>query len=88
MNKSRREVVAIRDFSQPKAPNERVYDVMSVFAEVYGEYSDYHGGYKWQKLTVAANYFGYKFHAHDSLEDVRATLHCYKKIQELLEKQQ
>ena len=65
-----------------------VYDVMSVFAEVYGEYSDYHGGYKWQKLTVAANYFGYKFHAHDSLEDVRATLHCYKKIQELLEKQQ
>ena len=23
-----------------------------------------------------------------SLEDVRATLHCYKKIQELLEKQQ
>ena len=65
-----------------------VYDVMSVFAEVYGEYSDYHGGYKWQKLTVAANYFGYKFHAHDSLEDARATLHCYKKIQELLEKQQ
>lgn len=60
-----------------------VYDVMLVFAEVYGEYSDYHGGYKWQKLTVAANYFGYQFEAHDSLEDVRATLYCYNKIKEM-----
>lgn len=60
-----------------------VYDVMIVFAEVYGEYSDYYGGYKWQKLTVAANYFGYQFEAHDSLEDVRATLYCYNKIKEM-----
>lgn len=36
---------------------------------------------KWQKLSTAASYYGYKFKAHDSLEDVRATLYVYKKLQ-------
>lgn len=36
--------------------------------------------YKWQKLTTAARYYGYQFNAHDSLEDVRATLHVAKEI--------
>ena len=41
----------------------------------------YFGDYKWQKLSTAASYYGYKFKAHDSLEDVRATLYVYKKLQ-------
>ena len=59
-----------------------VVDVMLEFAEVYGEKNYYYGGYKWQKLTTAASYYGYKFAAHDSLEDVRATLFIYRKMRE------
>ena len=55
-----------------------LYDVMLEFAPVYGEWSDYHGDYKWQKLITCAAYYGYGFNAHDSLEDVKATLYCYK----------
>lgn len=65
-----------------KKPNKKYLDVMLDFAEIYGEWSDYHNCYKWQKLTVASAYYGYEFKAHDSLEDVRATLfvaqHIYK----------
>ena len=45
-------------------------------------YSAYRGVEKWQKLTSAAKHFKYKFEAHDSLEDVKATLFCYKKMLE------
>lgn len=55
-------------------------DPMIDFAEIYGEFSEYHNAYKWQKLTTAARYYGYQFNAHDSLEDVRATLHVAKEI--------
>lgn len=44
-------------------------------------WNEYFGDYKWQKLSTAASYYGYKFKAHDSLEDVRATLYVYKKLQ-------
>jgi DNA polymerase-3 subunit epsilon len=53
------------------------------FAEYYGEWNDYFQSFKWQKLSMCAYYFGYEFNAHDSLEDVKATLHCYNKINEL-----
>ena len=59
-----------------------VCDVMKDFAEVYGEWSDYYGGYKWQSLSTAAAYYDYDFDAHDSLEDVRATLYVYRKMHE------
>lgn len=62
-------------------PNVPHYDVMLEFAPIYGEWSDYHGNYKWQKLTTCARYYGYTFKAHDSLEDVRATLYCYNRMQ-------
>lgn len=29
-----------------------------------------------------AEYYGYEFKAHDSLEDAKATLYCYKKMEE------
>ncbi|MBR2861590.1 MAG: 3'-5' exonuclease [Clostridia bacterium] len=49
------------------------FDVMRHFA------SQYNQG-KVQKLVSCAQYFGYNFNAHDSLEDAKATLFCFKKI--------
>lgn len=57
-----------------------VYDVMLEFAPIYGEWNEQHGNYKWQKLITCANYYGYNFEAHNSLEDVKATLYCYKQM--------
>ena len=36
---------------------------MLPFAEVYGEWNDFCQNYKWQKLTTAASYVGYKWPA-------------------------
>lgn len=61
-----------------------IVDVMREFAPIYGEYSDYHGDYKWQKLTVCADYYGFSWwnmKAHDSLADCLATLHCYREME-------
>lgn len=55
-------------------------DPMVMFAEIYGEWSEKYGTYKWQSLSKCAEYYGYKFKAHDSLEDVKATLWCYRKM--------
>ena len=60
-------------------------DVMKDFALYYGEYVPEYSEFKWQKLTKCAEYFGYEFKAHDSLEDVRATLFCYRKLEKLKE---
>lgn len=60
----------------------KIYDVMLEFAEVYGEYSERYGGYKWQSLIRCAEYYDYvNYKAHDALEDTRATLHCYYAMQ-------
>lgn len=45
-------------------------------------YCAYKGNERWQKLSTVAKHFKYKFEAHDSLEDVKATLYCYKKMLE------
>jgi len=58
------------------------FDVMREFAPIYGEWNEYFGDYKWQKLVTCASYYGYEFKAHDSKEDTLATLFCYKKILE------
>ena len=55
-------------------------DPMIVFAEIYGEWNEYYQNYKWQKLSKCAEYYGYEFKAHDSLEDVKATLFCLNKM--------
>lgn len=59
-----------------------IIDVMQIFAEIYGEQSEYFNGYKWQKLTTCASYYGYEWqgNAHDSLADCLATLYCYEQI--------
>ena len=54
------------------------HDVMLDFAPIYGEWNEYFGDYKWQKLSTCASYYGYEFKAHDSMEDVKATLYCWK----------
>lgn len=51
-------------------------------------YCSYRGIERWQKLTTVARHFKYSFAAHDSLEDVRATLHCYKSLVEAATKSQ
>ena len=64
--------------------NAEVVDVMLDFAEVYGEWSENYGCYKWQKLTTCAEYYNYDWGsdiAHDSLSDCRATLFCYQQLQ-------
>ena len=64
--------------------NAKVVDVMLDFAEVYGEWSENYGCYKWQKLTTCANYYCYDWgedNAHNSLSDCRATLFCYQQLQ-------
>ncbi|MBS5651999.1 MAG: 3'-5' exonuclease [Eubacterium sp.] len=56
----------------------KIYDVMLEFAYIAGEYNEKHNSYKWKPLTYCAKYYGYTdYKAHDALEDVRATLHCY-----------
>ena len=55
-------------------------DPMLMFAEVYGEWNAYHGNYRWQKLTTAADYYGYDFDAHDALGDVKATLYIFRRM--------
>lgn len=54
-----------------------IIDVMQHFAPIYGEWDDKRQDYKWKNLTTAAQYYGYDFSAHDSLEDVKATLFVY-----------
>ena len=49
--------------------------VMRWFAQLYGEWNEYHGNYKWQKLTTAATYFRINpSSAHSAAGDALATL--------------
>lgn len=43
-------------------------------------YKKYVGSRRWVKLEIAAGSFGYTFNAHDSLEDVKATLFLYNQL--------
>lgn len=63
--------------------NAIIVDVMILFAEIYGEWSEIHNDYKWQKLTNCAEYYGYDWGnstAHNSLNDCQATLYAYNAI--------
>lgn len=54
-----------------------VFDVMREYAPIHGAWSDYHQDYKFVKLSTCARHYNYKFAAHDALEDVKATAHCF-----------
>ena len=63
----------------------RVADVMLDFAEINGDWDDYHEDYRWQKLSKCAEYYGYdwgKTAAHDALADTLATRFCFYRIVE------
>lgn len=73
--------------------NFKKVDVMQMFAPIYGEINEKYGGYKWQKLTKAADYYGYDWDshaesAHNSLGDCYATLHVYKSVLSDLKKKE
>lgn len=49
--------------------------VMTEFARIYGEWNEYHGNYRWQKLSTAARYYGIEQPtAHTALADAQTTL--------------
>lgn len=73
----------LRDYGIEPDPTADIIDVMEIFAEIYGEWNDYYGNYKWQSLGTCAAYYRFDWtglKAHDSLADCQATLFCYKKI--------
>lgn len=57
----------------------QVDDVMKMFVPIYKKDT---GNWRNQKLSTCAAYYNYTFQSanHRSLEDVKATLHCYKCI--------
>ena len=48
-------------------------DVMEDFAKIYGEWNSARGSYKWQKLTRAAEYYGYDWSQRAETATVWAT---------------
>ena len=55
--------------------------VMELYSEFYGEWNDYRGNYKWQKLTTAARNTAYVSSggkAHRADEDCRMTRHVLR----------
>lgn len=59
----------------------RWYCAMIAFAEHYGDWNDYHGNYRWQKLSTAAIMSGMDTNgAHDALVDCLMTLHVVHKL--------
>ena len=62
--------------------HKKIEDVMQIFAKIYGEWSEWHGNYKYQKLSTCARYYGYNWtaKAHGALADTLATKYCYKQM--------
>ena len=58
-------------------------DVMIDYAKLVGQRNKNGKGLKCFKLVECAEHFNYAFDPHDSLADAKATLYCFKKIQEL-----
>lgn len=56
-------------------PRPNIYCAMLEFAEVYGQWDDRRGQWKWQKLTAAANHVKHEWEgkAHRALADCQAT---------------
>lgn len=58
-------------------PNINNFDVMEEYAPVRGSWDEYHGDYRWCKLTTCAKHYHVKFDPHKSAEDARATVECF-----------
>ncbi len=56
---------------------------MEHFAEIYGEWNEYHGNYRWQRLETACRYYKIPVvGAHGALADCLMTLEVCKKMAE------
>lgn len=68
-----------------RVANDKIVDVMFMFAKYYGDWNEYHCDYIWKKLIFASEHFNYTWeeNAHNSLGDVKATLFVYNKLIEL-----
>jgi DNA polymerase III subunit epsilon len=62
--------------------NRNIYCVMERFATIYGEWNDYWGSHTWQKLSTAAEYYGYPHNdiSHRALADCRKVLYVLLKM--------
>lgn len=66
-------------------PDAEFEDIMPLFAEIYGEWSEKYSDYKLQSLSTCAEYYGYDWGSdtvHSALADCKATAFCYRKILE------
>ena len=61
---------------------------MRAFAEVYGEWSDEYGEWKWQRLHEAAAYVGFRWHgvAHRAIHDCAATRAVWRYVVDTVER--
>lgn len=58
-------------------------DVMLEFAQLHGHYNPKYGNYKWEKLTIAAEFYDYDWqdgNEHNALDDATATLYVYQHL--------
>ena len=62
-------------------PEIRIIDVMKSYAPVQGKWNSRRQEFIWPKLSECAEHYGVLFGAHDSLEDAKATLACWKAMQ-------
>lgn len=62
-------------------PDRQTFDVMKEFAKIHGAWDGAHDEWSWCKLEDCAAFYGYRdFGAHDALNDVKATAHCFTSI--------
>jgi len=62
--------------------SKRVVDVMENFSPIYGDRNPKYKDYTHKSLGVCAKYYKYPYYkAHDSLEDAKATLYCFYKME-------
>lgn len=70
--------VDVDDLYKRKPPT---FCAMNRFAEIYGDWNDYHQSYRWQKLETAARYYKLPVsNAHTALGDCLMTLSVSKKM--------
>lgn len=59
----------------------RIWCAMNRFAEIFGDWNDWHQSYRWQKLTTACAYYDLpSVDAHTALGDAQMTLAVSKAI--------
>ncbi len=65
----------------------QVHCCMAAFAERYGEWSEYHGGWRYQTLARAADYVGFEFTAHRAINDAQACRAVWRYLTEDAERE-